>query len=113
MLYQNIFEQESLCLYFFLSNVLPDFLSQDALRTFSPGNRTKFIDNAKLAPVLTHMYTAGAIDETQLQRIESERTNIDKANHLWNLMTTQQRYLDGVREALTSTGQKQLAGILI
>ena len=80
---------------------------------FSSGNRTKFIDNINIGPVLTRMYTASVINEGQRQRIESEKTNIDKANHLWNLMTTQQRYLDGVREALKSTGQKLLAGILI
>ena len=93
--------------------MLADFFSQDALQTFSPGNQTKFIDNIKIAPVLTHMYTAGVINETQRQRIESEKTNIDKAHHLWNLMTTKQRYLDGVREALKSTEQNQLADLLI
>ena len=79
---------------------------------FSLGNRGKFLDNIRLAPVLTHLYANGVITAKQLQRIESERTGIDRAEHVWNLMTTKQRYLDGVRDALKGTGQKQLADIL-
>ena len=92
--------------------VISDFLTQDALRTFSPGNRIMLVDNIKLAPVLIHMYASGVITAKQLQRIESERTDIDRAEHVWNLVKTKLRYLDGVRDALKSTGQEHLADIL-
>ena len=79
---------------------------------FSPGNRSKFVDNIKLAPMLIHLYSTGVITANQRQRIESERTDIDRAEHVWNLMKSSQKYLGGVREALKSTGQKNLADIL-
>ena len=81
-------------------------------RIFNNETLRGFKNSLEPKGVLEYLWPRNILTEKQLQEIQSQQSDVGKAEYIWSLMLVKRRYLDAVRQALIATGQHELASLL-
>ena len=81
-------------------------------RVFNNETQRGFKNSLEPKGVLKYLWPRNILTEKQLQEIQSQPSDVGKAEYIWSLMMLKKKYLDAVTEALVATGQHELVSLL-